>query len=542
MAINLFGFEILRKKPEAVSIQAPIAAPVLDDGAINVSGGFFGTYLDLEASVKNENDLITRYREMAMQPELEAAVDDIVNESIVHDNAGRSVTILLDDLEQPDNVKDMIRDEFDNILRMLDFSNSGSDVFRNWYIDGRLFYQVLIDEKQPRLGIQELLYLDPRKIKKVRVAVKKKDPRTGIEVNAGIQEYYVYNEKALAQGQSMVSNSTPDSGLKIATDAIVNVNSGLLDPKKSTVLSHLHKAIKPLNQLRMVEDAVVIYRLSRAPERRVFYIDVGNMPKVKAEQYLRDIMTKFRNKVVYDSSTGEVKDDRKFMSMMEDFWIPRRGEGKSTEITTLPAGQNLGELSDVQYFEKKLYKSLNVPVSRLEPQTGFTLGRTAEITRDELKFNKFVERVRSKFTTLFDELMKRQLALKGICSIDEWEVLKEKIHYDFLKDNNFAELKEAELMTSRLQLMNLVDPYVGTYFSRAWVKKHVLHFDEEGIDRMNDELDQEKAAADSMGLDSLSVSAQNAAAQNAAMMAPQGQVPAAPQSSNLDQSFSSQIK
>jgi len=493
MAINLFGFEILRKKPEAVSIQAPIAAPVLDDGAINVSGGFFGTYLDLEASVKNENDLITRYREMAMQPELEAAVDDIVNESIVHDNAGRSVTILLDDLEQPDNVKDMIREEFDNILRMLDFSNSGSDIFRNWYIDGRLFYQVLIDEKQPRLGIQELLYLDPRKIKKVRVAVKKKDPRTGIEVNAGIQEYYVYNEKALAQGQSMISNSTQDSGLKIATDAIVNVNSGLLDPKKSTVLSHLHKAIKPLNQLRMVEDAVVIYRLSRAPERRVFYIDVGNMPKVKAEQYLRDIMTKFRNKVVYDSSTGEVKDDRKFMSMMEDFWIPRRGEGKSTEITTLPAGQNLGELSDVNYFEKKLYKSLNVPTSRLDSQTTFSLGRATEITRDELKFSKFIDRLRSKFSILFDELLSRQLALKGICSLDEWEELKEKIHYDFLKDNNFIELKEADLMTSRIQLLNQVDPYVGTYFSRAWVKKHILHLNEEDVEKMGEEIAAEQA-------------------------------------------------
>lgn len=493
MAINLFGFEILRKKPETVSVQAPIAAPVLDDGAINVSGGFFGTYLDLEASVKNENDLITRYREMAMQPELEAAIDDIVNESIVHDNAGRSVTILLDDLDQPDNVKEMIREEFENVLRMLDFSNSGSDVFRNWYIDGRLFYQVLIDEKQPRLGIQELLYLDPRKIKKVRVAVKKKDPRTGIEVNAGIQEYYVYNEKALAQGQSMVSNATPDSGLKIAVDAIVNVNSGLLDPKKSTVLSHLHKAIKPLNQLRMVEDAVVIYRLSRAPERRVFYIDVGNMPKVKAEQYLRDIMTKFRNKVVYDSSTGEVKDDRKFMSMMEDFWIPRRGEGKSTEITTLPAGQNLGELSDVNYFEKKLYKSLNVPTSRLDSQTTFSLGRATEITRDELKFSKFIDRLRSKFSTLFDELLSRQLALKGICSLDEWDELKEKIHYDFLKDNNFIELKEADLMTSRIQLLNQVDPYVGTYFSRAWVKKHILHLNEEDVEKMGEEIAEEQA-------------------------------------------------
>ena len=547
MAINLFGFQILRKPPEDApqQLQPQITAPQSDDGAISVTaGGYFGTYLDLEASFKNENDLVTRYREMAMQPELEAAVDEIVNETIVHDVTGKSVSIILDDLEQPEKIKNMIRDEFQNVLRMMDFSNYGAEIFRNWYIDGRLFYQVLIDEKQPRLGIQELVYIDPRKIKKVKTVIKKKDPRTKIEVVTGVEEFYIFNDKASQQGQSIVT-SVSDNAVKIAPDAIINVNSGLLDAKRQMVLSYLHKAIKPLNQLRMVEDAVVIYRLSRAPERRVFYIDVGNMPKIKAEQYLRDIMTKFRNKVVYDSSTGEVKDDRKFMSMMEDFWIPRRGEGKSTEITTLPAGQNLGELSDVRYFEQKLYKSLNVPISRLESSTGFTLGRTSEITRDELKFNKFIERVRSKFTVLFDELLKRQLALKGICSIDEWEVLKEKIHYDFLKDNNFSELKESELMTARLQLMNLVDPYVGTYFSRAWVKKHVLHFDEEGIERMDNELEEEKAAADAIGLGSLSVSAQNAAvAQNAAMSAMQGapQGQPAPQPSGLDQAFSSQVK
>jgi len=544
MAINLFGFQIVRKPAEDApqQLQPQISAPVSDDGAISVTaGGYFGTYLDLEASFKNENDLVTRYREMAMQPELEAAVDEIVNETIVHDITGKSVSIILDDLEQPQKIKDMIRDEFDNVLRMMDFSNYGSEVFRNWYIDGRLFYQVLIDEKQPKLGIQELVYIDPRKIKKVRTVIKKKDPRTKIEVVTGVEEFYIFNDKASQQGQQIVT-SISDNAVKIAPDAIINVNSGLLDAKRQMVLSYLHKAIKPLNQLRMVEDAVVIYRLSRAPERRVFYIDVGNMPKQKAEQYLRDIMTKFRNKVVYDSSTGEVKDDRKFMSMMEDFWIPRRGEGKSTEITTLPAGQNLGELSDVKYFEQKLYKSLNVPISRLESQTGFSLGRTSEITRDELKFNKFIERVRSKFTVLFDELMKRQLALKGICSIDEWEVLKEKIHYDFLKDNNFTELKESELMTARLQLMNLVDPYVGTYFSRAWVKKHVLQFDEEGIERMDDELEEERAAADAVGLGSLSVSAQNAAiAQNAAMASMPGEQPQQ-QASSLDQAFSSQVK
>lgn len=494
MAINLFGFEISRKETgEKTSIQAPIAAPVSDDGAINInSGGYYGTYLDLEASYKNENDLITRYREMAMQPELESAIDDIINESVIHDVTGRSVTILLDDLEQPDNIKKMIREEFDNVLRMLDFSNAGAEIFRNWYIDGRLFYQVLIDEKQPRLGIQELLYLDPRKVKKIRVNIKKRDQRTGIEVNTGIQEFYVYNDKVTTQGQGSITSSS-DAGIKISSDAVVNINSGLMDPKRQMVLSYVHKAIKPLNQLRMVEDAVVIYRISRAPERRVFYIDVGNMPKIKAEQYLRDMMTKFRNKVVYDSSTGEIKDDRKFMSMMEDFWIPRRGEGKSTEITTLPAGQNLGELSDVKYFESKLYKSLNVPASRLEIASTFSLGRATEITRDELKFNKFIERLRSKFSTLFDELMKRQLALKGICSLDEWEGLKEKIHYDFLKDNNFGELKDTELMTGRLQLMTQIDPYVGTYFSRAWIKKNVLHLNEEDVEKMGEQIAAEQA-------------------------------------------------
>ena len=496
MAINLFGFQIVRKEPgeelQAPTLQPSIAAPVNDDGAITVtSGGYFGTYLDLEASFKNENDLISRYREMAMQPELESAIDDIVNEAIVHDTTGKSVTIILDDLDQPDNIKDMIREEFQNVLRMLDFSNQGSDIFRNWYIDGRLFYQVLIDEKQPKLGIQEILYLDPRKIRKVRSVIRKKGQRTGVDITAGVQEFYVYNERAMAQGQTVITSPT-DSGVKIATDAIVNVNSGLMDPKRMLVLSYLHKAIKPLNQLRMVEDAIVIYRLSRAPERRVFYIDVGNMPKIKSEQYLRDIMTKFRNKIVYDSATGEVKDDRKFMSMMEDFWIPRRGEGKNTEITTLPAGQNLGELADVQYFEKKLYKSLNVPASRLEQSQGFSLGRTTEITRDEIKFSKFIARLRSKFTILFDELMERQLALKGICSVDEWNELKETIHYDFLKDNNFMELKESELMASRLTLMQQIDPYVGVYFSKAWVKKHVLHFDEEGIERMEKELAAEQ--------------------------------------------------
>jgi hypothetical protein len=465
---------------------------------------------------------------MAMQPELEAAIDDVVNESVVHDEKGKSVTIILDDLDQPDNIKDMIRAEFDAVLRLLNFSNNGNDLFRRWYIDGRLYYQVLIDEKQPKLGIRELVYLDPRKIKKVRVVDKKKDPRTGIEVVTGSREFYVYNDKATTLGQTFVS-SPSDAGVKIAADAVVNVNSGLMDPKRQMVLSYLHKAIKPLNQLRMVEDAIVIYRISRAPERRVFYIDVGNMPKVKSEQYLRDIMTKFRNKVVYDSSTGEVKDDRKFMSMMEDFWIPRRGEGKSTEITTLPAGENLGELADVKYFEQKLYKSLNVPVSRLESTTGFTLGRSTEVTRDELKFMKFIERLRDKFSLMFDELMERQLALKGICSVDEWHEFKEKIHYDFLKDNNFAELKASELLANRLQVMQQIDPYVGVYFSKDWIRKKVLNMNEEEIEEIAKQMEIEKAEEP----EPVEVGAAPGVAKP--------QPTAAPQTNDINQMFKSQL-
>ena len=527
--INLFGFQIVRAD-QTEQLQPAVTVPTTDDGALNVtSGGYFGTYLDLEASFKNENDLITRYREMAMQPELESAIDDVANEAIIHDETGKSVTIILDDLDQPDNIKDMIRAEFDAVLRLLNFSNNGNDLFRRWYIDGRLYYQVLIDEKQPKLGIRELIYLDPRKIKKVRVIDKKKDPRTGIEVVSGSREFYVYNDKATTLGQQTFVTSPTDAGVKIAADAIVNVNSGLMDPKRQMVLSYLHKAIKPLNQLRMVEDAIVIYRISRAPERRVFYIDVGNMPKIKSEQYLRDIMTKFRNKVVYDSATGEVKDDRKFMSMMEDFWIPRRGEGKSTEITTLPAGQNLGELSDVKYFEQKLYKSLNVPISRLESSTGFTLGRSTEVTRDELKFMKFIDRLRSKFTLMFDELMERQLALKGICSTDEWKELKEKIHYDFLKDNNFAELKESELLVNRLQIMQQIDPYVGVYFSKDWIRKKVLNMNEEEIEEIAEQMEIEKAEEP----EPIEVGAAPGVAEP--------QPTAAPQTNDINQMFKSQL-
>jgi hypothetical protein len=500
---NLFGFELVRSSElEKIqqSQQPPIAPPLNDDGAISINasavGGYYGTYLNLETAFKDENDLISRYRAMAMQPEIEQAVDEVVNEAIVHDENGKSVEIILDELQQPDTIKEMIRNEFKEVLKLLDFGNSGADIFRRWYVDGRLFYQVQINNANPKLGVTGLVYLDPRKIRKVRTVQKSKDPRTGIEVVSADEEFFLYSEKILNTNNNIVTNPI-DAALKIAPDAVVNINSGLMDVTKNIVLSYLHKAIKPMNQLRMIEDAVVIYRLSRAPERRVFYIDVGNLPKQKADQYLQNVMTKFRNKIVYDSNTGEVRDDRRFMSMIEDFWLPRRGEGKSTEITTLPPGQNLGELSDVKYFEQKLYKSLGVPISRLDSSTtSFSLGRTNEITRDELRFSKFVERLRNRFSTMFDELMKRQLALKGIASPEEWDDMKESIHYDFLKDNNFAELKDAELLTNRVLLLNSMVPFVGSYYSMNWVKKNVLHLTEDEIKQMDQEMvdEQEKMA------------------------------------------------
>jgi hypothetical protein len=363
----------------------------------------------------------------------------------------------------------------------------GHELFRRWYTDGRLFYHVIIDDKSPQKGIQELRYIDPRRIRKIREIQKAKDTESGMEIIKSMKEYYLYNERGMIGAHSNL-------GTKIAIDAVVNVNSGLMDSKRAMVLSYLHKAIKPLNQVRMVEDATVIYRLSRAPERRVFYIDVGNMPTIKAEQYLRDVMVKYRNKLVYDSSTGEIKDDRKHLSMLEDFWLPRREGGKGTEITTLPGGMNLGELEDVKYFEKKLYKALGVPMSRLEQSQGFSLGRSTEITRDELKFTKFVNRLRNKFSTLFDELLKLQLVLKKICTEEEWKEFKENVWYDFKKDNNFTELKEAELLQNRITTLQLVDPYVGRYYSMAWVRKNVLQMDDDEIEEIMQQIEEEKAA------------------------------------------------
>lgn len=498
MAVKLFGFTLGKK--DIVQAQAPeqpsfaLPTEAMDDGAVTITqNAHYGTYVDLEGSVRNEIELVTRYREMANHPELEMAIDDIVNEAITHDVTGKTVDIVLDNLKQPETIKKRIAEEFHNVLKMLNFGNLSDDLFKRWYIDGRIYYHVVVDESRPKDGIKELRYVDPRKIRKVREIKKDRDPKTGAQIIASIAEYYVYNDKGTVT-QTYTSNV--NAGLRIAPESIINVNSGLMDAKNTFVISYIHKAIKPLNQLRMIEDAVVIYRLSRAPERRIFYIDVGNLPKGKAEQYLKDIMAKYRNKMVYDASTGELRDDRKHMSMLEDFWLPRREGGKGTEITTLPAGQNLGELEDVKYFRQKLLNALNVPISRLEPQQGgmIGVGRTTEVTRDEVKFTKFIIRLRNKFSQIFDNALKIQLVLKGICTLEEWDDFKEDIYYNYMKDNNFTEMRDAEILRERLGVLASVDPYIGRYYSMEWVQKNVLQMDKETIADMKKQIAKEDAA------------------------------------------------
>ncbi len=496
MAIKLFGFTLGKKdivqvqKPEESSFALPTEA--MDDGAVTITqNAYYGTYVDLEGSVRNELELITRYREMANHPELEMAIDEIVNEAITHDTDGTVVDINLDKLKQPESIKKKIREEFTMLLKMLNFNNLADDLFKRWYIDGRIYYHVLVNTQNPKDGIVELRYIDPRKIRKVREIQKDRDSKTGAMVIKSIAEYYVYNDRGTT---TQTYTAQVNAGVRITTDSIINVNSGLMDAKNTFVISYLHKAIKPLNQLRMIEDAVVIYRLSRAPERRIFYIDVGNLPKGKAEQYLRDIMVKYRNKMVYDATTGELRDDRKHMSMLEDFWLPRREGGKGTEITTLPAGQNLGELEDVKYFRQKLLQSLNVPISRLEPQGGglIGVGRSTEVTRDEVKFMRFIDRLRNKFSQIFDNALRIQLALKGICTQEEWDDFKEDIYFTYRKDNNFTELSEVELMRERLNLLTMIDPYVGRYYSQQYIKKNVLRMRDDEIKQMDKELQNER--------------------------------------------------
>lgn len=492
MAIELFGFQIGKKETEQ---NKSFALPEVDDGATVVEGGgVFGQYVDLEGTARSEVELINRYREMTLQYEVDAAVDDIVNESIITSRGDEPVSINLDKLQVPDNIKGRIRKEFKEITRLLDFGSQAYDIFKRWYIDGRLYYHIIIDEKNVKTGIQELRALDPRKIKKIR-ELKKDAPGSMLPVSTEksftkkYEEYFIYNDKGI-DGSSYVTPT--QTGIKISTDSICYTHSGLMDAQRKRVLSYLHKAVKPLNQLKMIEDSLVIYRLARAPERRIFYIDVGNLPKLKAEQYLRDIMVRYKNKMVYDASTGEIRDDRKHMSMLEDYWLPRREGGRGTEITTLPGGQNLGEIEDILYFQKKLYRSLNVPISRLEPETGFNLGRASEITRDELKFARFVDRLRHRFVHFFNRLLETQLSLKGVMNKEDWNQIRQFVHYDFLEDSHFEELKKSEIMQDRMNVLRDISEYAGKYYSHKWIRKNVLHQAEDEMEEIDNEITDEK--------------------------------------------------
>lgn len=483
--MEVFGFEIKKKKPK--SDIGSVVTPNTDDGStvVNNSSAYYGLVIDLEGIVKNENELIRRYREVAQYADCDAAIEDIVNESIVVEDNKSPISLSLDELKLSDTIKKKINEEFENILKLYKASEKCHDMFRQWYIDGRIYYHIILDQKNPKDGILELRYVDPRKIRRIK-NVKKEKNEKGVEVVKNVEEYYLYNDKGITEGTSQ--------GVKLSLDSIIHCTSGLIDANTNMVLSYLHKAIKPTNQLKMMEDALVIYRISRAPERRIFYIDVGNLPKIRAEQYVNDMMNKFRNKIVYDANTGEIRDNRQHLSLMEDFWMPRREGGKGTEITTLQGGQNLGQIEDIEYFQNKLYKALNVPISRLQPQQNFSLGRSAEITREEIKFNKFVERLRKKFSSLFLDALRVQLIAKGIIRAEEWDEMSYDITLDFQRDNNFAEMKNSELIMNRLAALQNVDPYVGKYYSMNWVRKNILMLSEDDMKEMDKEMEADREA------------------------------------------------
>ena len=485
---ELFGFEINRKGNKPVEL--PSFVPDTDEDGVGVinSGGLQGQYVDIDGdSAKNEVDLILKYRDIAAHPECDAAIEDIVNEAIVGDNRSAPIEIIMDELKASDKVKSAIKTEFENVISLLHFNAYSHDIFRKWYIDGRLPYHVIIDQANPKKGIKELRYIDPIKLRKIKEIETEKDPKTGANIIKKSEEYFLF------QDSNMAGN---DQGLKISPDSIAYVTSGMLDPSRKRILSHLQKAIKPTNQLRMMEDSLVIYRISRAPERRIFYIDVGNLPKGKAEEYLKNIMGQYRNKLVYDASTGDIKDDRKHMSMLEDFFLPRREGGRGTEISTLPGGENLGQIDDIIYFQKKLYKSLNVPANRLEQESGFNLGRSTEISRDEVKFKKFLDRLRKRFSDLFLQLLKTQCLLKGIVTTDDWKSFKEDIAFDFIEDNYFAELKEAEILRERFEMLGQMDEYVGKYVSNQWIRKTVLRQSDDEIAEIKKQIAAERKSGE----------------------------------------------
>jgi len=480
--MQVFGFEIKRKN-EKLDVGS-VVTPSSDDGSTVVASAsaYYGMVMDVEGVVKNENDLIRRYREASQYADCDAAIEDIINEAIISDEHENTVKVNLDKLKVSDSIKKKIRDEFVEVLRLFKFNVKGHDIFRSWYIDGRIYYHILIDENNIKNGIVEMRYVDPRKIRRIKNVTKERSPQ-GVEIIKKVDEYFLYNDKGITEQSTQ--------GVKLSIDSIVFCPSGLMDSTTGMTLSPLHKAIKPVNQLKMIEDAVVIYRISRAPERRVFYVDVGNLPKLKAEQYVNDIMNKFRNKVVYDAVTGETRDDRRHLSMMEDFWMPRREGGKGTEITTLPGGQNLGDIQDIEYFQKKLYQALNVPMSRMLQSQGFSLGRSQEITRDEIKFSKFISRLRKKFSVLFSDTLRVQLIAKGIIRADEWEDMSQFITYDYQEDNHFNELKDAELLQGRITILQQLEPYIGRYYSSNWVRKNVLMQTDADIEQMEKEMEQD---------------------------------------------------
>ena len=496
---KLFGFSIDEPK-KSPSVVSPVPETNQDGVDNYIASGFYGQYVDIEGVYRTEHDLIKRYREMAIHPECDGAIEDVVNEAIVSDLYDSPIEIELSNLNASDKLKKAIREEFKYLKEILDFDKKSHEIFRNWYIDGRLYYLKVIDTKKPQEGIKELRYIDPMKMRYIRQE-KKKDKQDYINIRAGtddtkilspeLEEYFVYTPTPNFPTGMISSGSGQKGAVKIAKDSITYCSSGLVDRNKGTVLSYLHKAIKALNQLRMIEDSLVIYRLSRAPERRIFYIDVGNLPKVKAEQYLKEVMSRYRNKLVYDASTGEVRDDKKFMSMMEDFWLPRREGGRGTEITTLPGGQNLGELADIEYFQKKLYRALGVPESRIASDGGFNLGRSSEILRDELKFSKFFGRLRKRFANMFNDMLRTQLILKNIVSTEDWETISDHIQYDFLYDNQFAELKESELMNDRLATLATIEPYIGKYYSTEYVRKKVLRQTDSEIIEIDEQIEDE---------------------------------------------------
>ena len=511
---KLFGFSIDDEEKKSKGVVSPVP-PNNEDGAdYYLSSGFYGQYVDIEGVFRTEFDIIRKYRNMALHPECDTAVEHVVNEAIVADLNDSPVEIDLDNLNASSSLKNVIRDEFKYIKDLIGFDKKAHEIFRNWYVDGRLYYHKVIDLQKPELGLEEVRYIDPLKIKLMRIRPKDQDKRYEVKPSGSVGESVTEDTKVIEfytyypQGTAQKYGSIAGKGVKIAKDAITYCSSGLVDRNKHIGLSYLHKSIKALNQLRMIEDSLVIYRLSRAPERRIFYIDVGNLPKVKAEQYLRDVMSRYRNKLVYDANTGEIKDDKKFMSMLEDFWLPRREGGRGTEITTLPGGQNLGELTDVEYFQKKLYRSLNVPESRIGADGGFNLGRSSEILRDELMFSKFVGRLRKRFSGVFLDLLKTQLILKNIVTPEDWNKMAEHIQFDYLYDNHFAELKETELMNERLNLMTQIEPYIGTYYSRDYVKRKILRQTEEEMIEMEKEMEEENATGVGVPLETQQMIAQ----------------------------------